>query len=69
MRALFTAELNKCEKWLADQPNFEVLYIDHRDMINDASAQARKINDFLDDGLDVDTMATVVDPDLYRNRS
>ena len=69
MQALFTAELDKCEKWLAEQPNFKVLYIDHRDMINNGPAQAQKINDFLDGGLDVDAMAAVVDPDLYRNRA
>jgi hypothetical protein len=69
MQALFTAELNKCEKWLAEQPNFQVLYINHRDMINDGLTQAQKINDFLGGGLDADAMAAVVDPDLYRNRN
>lgn len=68
LRPLFTAELNKCEKWLAEQPNFKVLQINHRDMINDGLAQAQRINDFLGGELDVDAMATVVDPDLYRNR-
>jgi len=69
MQALFAAELGKCEKWLAEQPNFKVLYINHRDMINDSPTQAQKINDFLDGGLDVEAMVAVVDPDLYRNRS
>ena len=69
MAALFTAELNKCEKWLAGQPNFEVLYINHRDMINDGPAQAEKINAFLDGGMDTDAMAAAVDPTLYRNRN
>jgi len=69
MEALFSAELDKCSKWLAEQPNFKVLYIDHRDMINDGLAQAQEINDFLDGGLDVEAMAAVVDPDLYRNRN
>ncbi|MHC4988717.1 MAG: sulfotransferase domain-containing protein [Planctomycetota bacterium] len=69
MEALFAGELAKCEKWLAGQPNFNVLYINHRDMINDGPAQVRKINDFLDGGLDIDAMAAVVDPDLYRNRN
>ncbi|MHC5082687.1 MAG: sulfotransferase family protein [Planctomycetota bacterium] len=69
MMALFTAELNKCEKWLVDQPNFEVLYVGHRDMINDAANQAARINDFLDGGMDTDAMAQTVDPTLYRNRN
>ena len=69
MKALFAGELSKCEKWLAKQSNFKVLYISHRDMINDGSAQAQKINDFLDGGMDTDAMAAVVDPTLYRNRN
>ncbi len=68
VQALFTAELNKCEKWLAEQPNFKVLHINHRDMINDGLAQAQRINDFLGGGLDVGAMVAVVEPELYRNR-
>ena len=69
MKALFEAELSKCKKWLAEQPNFKVLYIDYRDMINDGTSQATKISDFLDGGLDTKAMASVVDPVLYRNRN
>jgi len=69
MEALFAGELAKCEKWLAGQPNFNVLYINHRDMINDGPGQAQKIDDFLGGGLDIDAMAAVIDPGLYRNRN
>ena len=69
MQALFSAELDKCQKWLAEQPNIKVLNVDHRDMINDGPAQTHKINAFLDGGLDEEAMAAVVDPDLYRNRN
>ena len=69
MAALFTAELQKCEKWISQQPNFKVLYINHRDMINDSQGQCEKINDFLDGGLNLETMAETVDPTLYRNRN
>jgi hypothetical protein len=69
MEALFAAELAKCEKWLAEQPNFSVLSVVHRDMINDTATQVQKINDFLDGGLDTEAMASTVDPALYRNRN
>lgn len=69
MAALFTTELNKCENWLADHPNFKVLYINHRDMINEGPAQIQKVNDFLGGGLNIQAMAEVVDPALYRNRN
>jgi hypothetical protein len=68
MEALFAGELANCKKWLAGQANFNVLYINHRDMINDGPGQAQKINDFLDGGLDIDAMTAVIDPALYRNR-
>ncbi|MEN8128262.1 MAG: sulfotransferase family protein [Planctomycetota bacterium] len=69
MEALFAAELAKCEKWLAGQSNFNVLYVNHREMINDGPAQAQKINDFLDGGMDTEAIAATVDPALYRNRN
>lgn len=69
MAVLFKAELDKCDKWLSAQSNFKVLYVNHRDMINDPFRQCEKINDFLDGGLNLQAMAETVDPTLYRNRS
>ena len=69
MASLFTTELKKCEKWIAEQPNFQVLYVGHRDMINDAAGQAKRINEFLGGGLNEQAMAETVDPTLYRNRN
>ncbi|MCE5185975.1 MAG: sulfotransferase [Planctomycetaceae bacterium] len=68
MAALFTAELDKCAKWLASRPNCKVLYVNYRDMINNPSAECEKISRFLDGGLDVEQMAAAIDPSLYRNR-
>ena len=69
MAALFAMELQKCEKWLAQQPNFKVLYVNHRDMINAGPGQALRINEFLDGGMDIEAIAATVDPSLYRNRN
>ncbi len=68
MHVLFTTELNKSVQWLTQQPNFEVLYVNYSDMINDGPNQIQKINAFLGGNLDTDAMAEVVDPNLYRNR-
>jgi hypothetical protein len=68
MQALFAAELDKCRKWIKEKPNVKALFINHRDMINDGLNQAEKINLFLDGGLNVEAIAAVVDPKLYRNR-
>jgi hypothetical protein len=69
MRQLFTTELYRCHAWLEKQPNFKVLYINHRDIIHDSTHQMDKISAFLDSGLNVDAMVNIVDPRLYRNRA
>jgi hypothetical protein len=65
---VFRAELERAYQWIDEQPNFEVLYVDYNEMINDPAAQVAKINDFLGGGLDTDAMTSVVDPSLYRQR-
>lgn len=69
MAAMFRAELERCDHWLAAQPNFKVLYVNHRDMITDPQTQCEKINLFLDGGMNIVAMAATVDPSLYRNRN
>ena len=69
MAELFEAELDKCDKWLKGQPDFSVLYISYREMIQHPSDVCRRVNDFLGGGLDVEAMAATVDPSLYRNRA
>lgn len=65
----FKREVEKFEKWIADQDNFSVLYVQYKDAVADPLAQAQRINAFLGGELDEIAMATVVDPDLYRNRA
>lgn len=50
-------------------PHFEALRVRYTEVIAEPHAQATRISSFLGGGLDIETMATVVDPDLYRNRS
>jgi len=45
-----------------------VLYLDYIDILADPQHQSSKINHFLDDSLDSQKMAGMVDPDLYRQR-
>ena len=64
----FAAQVEKVEKWLAEQPHFDVLYVDYNEMLGDAQPQVRAINAFLGDDLNADAMLAVVDPTLYRRR-
>lgn len=68
MAALFAKHLRSVEAWLAEQPNFSTLYVHYSEVLAEPLPHAEKINAFLGGGLNVAAMATVVDPDLYRNR-
>lgn len=66
---LFAKHLQKVETWMRAQPNFAVFYADYNDMLANPEPFVRQINQFLGGGLDEAKMATVVDPNLYRNRA
>jgi hypothetical protein len=68
MAALFEKHLATVEQWLAAQPHMRVLYVRYDEVVADALAQARRVNEFLGGGLDVDRMAAAVDRALYRQR-
>ena len=48
--------------------HLQVLELPYRDVLDDARTQAQRIAEFLDQPLDVDKMASMVDRQLYRNR-
>lgn len=66
---LFNKHLQKVETWMRAQPNFSVLYVDYNEMLGSPEPFARQVNQFLGGQLDEQKMATVVDPNLYRNRA
>jgi hypothetical protein len=68
MREYFEKDLWKAQYLIQHEPQFEALEIQYRDILEQAPEAARRINEFLDGGLDVTEMAKVVDQRLYRNR-
>ena len=68
MGALFAKHLAEMEAWLAGQKNIEVLYVPYNEVIADSRRFAHNISLFLENRLDEDRMAGVVDQSLYRNR-
>lgn len=66
--ALFEKHLREIHQWLAQQPNFRVLYIHYSDLLSEPAAHAAQVNQFLGGVLDANKMASVIDPTLYRNR-
>lgn len=68
MAALFAQHLQRVEAWLSAQPNVEVLYVDYNQMLRQPAMHAAEVNRFLGHKLDLERMAAVVEPDLYRQR-
>lgn len=68
MAKLFHKHLEQMETWLEAQPHVDVLHVDYNQVIEDPRSHARQIDRFLGGGLDVEAMAGVVDPALYRQR-
>ena len=66
--ALFNRHIELVEKWLAQLPHIDTLYIHYSDVMADPVTQSESIAQFLGCELDRFAMAQVIDPDLYRNR-
>jgi hypothetical protein len=68
MAELFGKHLQSVEQWLRAQANIAVLDVHYSDILSDPLHEIGRINAFLGGELDTRKMATVVDPELYRNR-
>ncbi|MCZ6769072.1 MAG: sulfotransferase [Acidobacteria bacterium] len=69
MMLLFEKHLRKVKNWIRQQSNFEVIFVDYKEVLEDPIGHAERIKDFLQRELDVKRMAGVVDKRLYRSRS
>jgi len=68
MADLSRQHLKKVEAWLDEQPNIEILYASYNEVLKNPAEQAKKVNQFLGDALDVESMVGVVDRSLYHQR-
>ena len=69
LAALFRQHLERVRAWLDGQPNFDVTYVSYNEVLENPRDEAERVDAFLDEPLDVERMATVVDPSLYRQRT
>ncbi len=65
---IFDKQLADVRQWLSQNPCFQVLYLQHRDVIERPLPVAQQIASFLGGELDVKQMAAAVEPSLYRRR-
>lgn len=68
MKKNYDMHLRKVRYLLKHTPNFETLYVNYRDIIENPSEQAEQLSKFFNGKLDINAMSTVVSKDLYRNR-
>ena len=67
--ALYRQHLDNVMRFMAHRRCFRLLNVNYGDAIAHPAVEARRISDFLGGTLDVDRMAAVSDPALYRNRA
>jgi len=67
--ALFQKHLSQVEAWLAEQSNFEVLYVHYSEALKQPAEIVEQINEFLGGSLKVEQMKSVVDTSLHRQRA
>jgi len=65
---LFSSELERVDDWIERQGNVTCLNVDYNAMVQDPSSQLATIMAFLDGGLNMEAMAAIVEPKLYRQR-
>ena len=68
MKELFVAHLEEVEAWLRSREDIEVLFVNYNRMLQEPGKGAERINRFLGGVLDLESMVSMVDPKLYRNR-
>lgn len=66
---LFEQQLREFDEWVRKQPNFKILYVSYNEALRDPRPAVTAVNKFLGGDLDVEAMAAVVEPALYRQRS
>lgn len=69
MKIAFKKHLKKIKGWLKKQTNFETLFISYRETIVSPVRSAKKINHFLGGKLEIEKMASAVNPSFYRKKT
>ena len=66
--SLFKKHLLQVEKWISQQPNIGVTYVNYNDMLQNPEPDIQKVIQFLDMSLDKNLMQGVPEKNLYHQR-
>lgn len=64
----FKKHLQAVDSWLNSQENVDSFYISYNEVMENPAEAVAKINAFLDDTLDAQSMVAIADPKLYRQK-
>ncbi len=68
MKAAFAIHLKRLFAWLQTQRNMQFITVSYNRLLSAPEKECNAIAEFLDYQLDVQSMLSVIDPALYRNR-
>lgn len=68
LASLFERHLAQVERWISEQPNFRKIDVSYNQLLENPMPHLQRLNQFLGGTLNVDAMAQVIDPGLYRHR-
>ncbi len=69
MTGLYQAHLRQIEAWIARQRHLSALYVSYNELLASPREHADRVNVFLGGTLDVARMVSVVDQNLYRQKT
>ncbi|MFM7868379.1 MAG: thioredoxin domain-containing protein [Planctomycetaceae bacterium] len=69
MKAMFERELRNFYGWLPTQPHLALMNISYNDLLSTPAAVIGRISQFLGGDLNVNSMTSMINPDLYRQRA
>jgi hypothetical protein len=69
LASIYQKHLAKTEAWLARQTNLDVIYINYNTLLKDPTEYMTQVQAFLTGDLDFEKMCSVIDRNLYRQRS
>lgn len=65
----FQQNLQKVKDWAPKQGNIDILFVSHRNLIDNPTEELAKVSTFLGGNLNIQEMASVVDKSLHREKS
>ena len=68
MARLYQKHLDLIERWIATQPNIQRIDVNYNELLQNPIPYIAQVKRFLGYRLDIEKMAQVVDPSLYRQR-